>query len=252
MPETPDAVPQTTLDAVLGGRARLRQPVRGYRAGMDAALLAAALDLKPGMRALEAGCGVGAALVQAALRYPQARFLGVERDLEAVELARANLLANGLGDRTRARCGDVAEGFRLLAEPRFDAAFANPPFFDDERAIRGPAPTRRGAWIADAGLGAWTAFLLDALREGGTVTLIHRADRLGDLLTLLAERAGSIRVRPVQPFADAPAKRVLVHAMRGGRAPLALLPALVLHPRDSGGHIAETDAILRGDAALGW
>ena len=106
--------------------------------------------------------------------------------------------------------------------------------------------------MAYAGLAAWTGFLLKAVREGATITVIHRADRLADLLALLAPKAGSFRVRPVHPFADAPAKRVLVRAVKTGRAPLQLLPPLVLHDRTGGKHRPETEAILRGEADLPW
>jgi tRNA1(Val) A37 N6-methylase TrmN6 len=106
--------------------------------------------------------------------------------------------------------------------------------------------------MADGGLQVWTRFLLKAVREGGTITLIHRADRLADVLGLLDAGAGSFRIRPIQPFADEPAKRVLVRAVKTGKAPLVLLPALVLHDRGGGKHTAEADAILRGEAALGW
>ena len=87
---------------------------------------------------------------------------------------------------------------------------------------------------------------------GGLFLMIHRADRLGDILAGLAPKAGSIRIRPIQPFADEPAKRVLVRAIRGGRAPLVLAPALVLHDRSDAKHTPEAEAILRGEAALGW
>ncbi len=236
----------------MGGRGVLWQPGDGYRAGMDAALLAAALAPPAGGRVLEAGCGAGAALVQAALRHTDVGFTGIERDGSALALAQRNVAENGLSPRVAVRAGDVAEGFRALDEPPFDAAFANPPFFDDPSALRAPKPGKRGAWMADEGLAAWVGFLLDALRNGGSVTVIHRADRLGDLLRALAPRGGSVRVRPVQPFADAPAKRVLVRATRGGRAPLMLLAPLVLHDREGGRHTPRADAILRGDAALGW
>ena len=114
---------------------------------------------------------------------------------------------------------DVAAGFAALALRRFDAAMANPPFFDDPGALRGPHPARAGAYLADDGLEAWATFLTAAVRDGGRITVIHRADRLADLLHTLGPRAGSFQVRPVQPFADAPAKRVLVRARRGGRGP---------------------------------
>jgi tRNA1(Val) A37 N6-methylase TrmN6 len=239
-------------DTVLNGRVRLRQPVAGYRAGMDAALLAATCDANPGERVIEAGCGVGGALLAAACRRPGARFVGVERDLAAADLARGNIALNGFADRVEIVTGDVERGFRALDLPVFDAAISNPPFFDDPAALRAPAPEKSGAWMADGGLAAWTAFCLKAVREGGTVTLIHRADRLADILALLAPKAGSFKIRPIAPFADAPAKRVIVRAIKTGKAPLMLLPPLVLHDREGSGHSAQAEAILRGEAALGW
>ncbi len=245
--------PDATDDRFLGGRLKLRQPAKGYRAGVDAALLAAACGLRPGERLLEAGCGAGAVMLAAALRLPHAaELVGLERDPAMAALARENIRENGLGDRATVIEGDVAAGFVPLGLARFDAVLANPPFFDDADAIRGPHPTRRGAYLADDGLEAWIGFMLKAVCEGGTLTVIHRADRLGDILGLLAPKAGSVRVRPVQPFAEAPAKRVVVRATRTGKAPLVLLPALVLHDHSAAKYTPEADAILRGEAALDW
>ncbi|WP_395670211.1 tRNA1(Val) (adenine(37)-N6)-methyltransferase [Phenylobacterium sp.] len=241
-----------TEDRVLGGRVRLRQSARGYRAGADAALLAAACGAGPGERVLEAGCGPGGALLAAAARAPATAFVGVERDGAAAALARENVALNGLDRRVEIVTGDVARPFAKLGLERFDVAMANPPFFDDPGAMRAPSPARRGAWMADDGLGAWTQFLLKATRERGRIILIHRADRLADILALLAPKAGSFQVRPIHPFADAPAKRVLVRAVKTGKAPLQLLPPLVLHERDGGHHRPEVDAILRGEAGVEW
>ncbi len=241
-----------TEDRVLGGRVTLRQQADGYRAGMDAALLAAACDAMPAQRVLEPGCGVGGALLAAAIRRPGAIFQGIERDSAAAALAGENVRLNGLAERVSVREGDVEAGFRALDLPAFDAVMTNPPFFDDPGALRAPAPAKSGAWMADGGLAAWTGFCLKAVREGGTITMIHRADRLADILGQLAPKAGSFRIRPIAPFADAPAKRVIVRAVKTGKAPLALLPPLVLHDREGGKHSPEAEAILRGEAALGW
>ena len=242
----------TTEDRVLNGRVVLRQPVRGYRAGLDAALLAAACDAGSGARVIEAGCGAGGALLAAAVRRPDAHFTGVERDAGALALVRENIGLNSLQDRVEAVEGDVAVRFSSLSLEPFDAAMTNPPFFDDPDALRGPAADRRGAWMADDGLEAWIGFLTKAVREGGTITLIHRADRLGDILGLLDPKAGSVQVLPIHPFADQPAKRVLVRAIKTGKAPLRLLPPLVLHDREGGKHTPAVEAILRGEAALSW
>ena len=243
---------EVTEDRLLGGRVILRQPTDGYRAGLDAALLAAACDAAPGDRVLEAGCGPGGALLAAAARRPGCAFTGIEREADALALAQANIATNGMADRVDALAGDVARGFRALGLERFDQVLANPPFFDDPASLRGPTPARRAAWIADDGLAAWTDFMLAAARDGGSLVIIHRADRLADLLHLMGAKAGSMQVRPVHPFADAPAKRVLVRAVRGGKAPLQLLPPLVLHDRDGGKHRPDVEAILRGEASLSW
>lgn len=219
---------------------------------MDAALLAAACDAADGARVLEAGCGAGGALLAAASRRLGAAFVGVERDSAAVALARENVQSNGLQARVEILEGDVALPFKRLGLAPFDAVMANPPFFDDPGSLRAPAPEKTGAWMADGGLAAWTGFLLKAVREGGSITLIHRADRLADILALLAPKAGSFQIRPIHSHADAPAKRVLVRALKTGKAPLQLLPALVLHPREGAKHTDEAEAILRGEAALGW
>lgn len=243
---------ETKEDRLMDGRVRVVQPVRGYRAGLDAGLLAAACPAAPGERVIEAGCGAGAVLCQVAVRQPGVRLLGLERDPAAAALARASLALNGLEDRARVVEGDVAAGFRALGEPTLDWALSNPPFFDDPRALRAPDPAKRGAWIADDGLAAWTGFLLKAVREGGSVVMIHRADRLAELLALLGTKAGSFQIRPIQPFADAPAKRLVIRAVKTGKAPLRLLPPLVLHRRGETAYTPEAHAILRGDAPLAW
>jgi len=248
----PEDAPDVTENTLLDGRVRLRQPARGYRAGMDAALLAAAVPARPGDRVLEAGCGAGAVLAQIAARCPGTLLTGLERDPAAADLARQNAALNAIADRTTILTGDVAAGFRPLARPPFGWAVSNPPFFDDETALRAPAPGKRAAWIADDGLSAWTTFLMQGVREGGRIVLIHRADRLADILSLLAPKCGSFTIRPIHAFAEDPAKRVLVQAIRTGRAPLRLLPPLILHDRSGTKHTAQAEAILRGEADLAF
>ncbi|MDB5440751.1 MAG: methyltransferase small [Caulobacteraceae bacterium] len=244
---------EITGNAAMGGKLHLLQPVRGYRAGLDAALLAAACQAKTGERVIEAGCGAGAALLAAARRLGGARFLGLERDPAMLDLAVRNIAGNGMGGRVDAMGGEVEAGFRALGLEPFDAALANPPYFDDPEAMRAPSPEKRGAWMADGGLGAWTTFLLKAVREGGSIVMIHRADRLADILALLSPKAGSFQIRPVAPHADAPAKRVVVRAIKTGKAPMVLLPPLVLHERGASDvWRPEAAALLHGETALEW
>lgn len=229
----------------LGGKLSLLQPAKGYRAAIDPALLAASLALKPDDLAVEFGCGVGAALLSAAALNPQSRFIGLEQDPVAAELARANAEHNQLADRVRIITGDALS---WRGERAADAVFFNPPFFDDASALRSPAPEREAAWINAASLADWVAAGLKRLREGGRLTLIQRADRLGDILAALTPKAGGARILPIHPYADAPAKRVVVSATKTSKAPMQLLPGLVLHDGRAGPYMSEADAILRGEA----
>ncbi|MBI1264025.1 MAG: methyltransferase [Alphaproteobacteria bacterium] len=235
-----------TQDRILGGQLLLTQTADGYRAGLDAILLAAAVRLAPGARAAEFGCGPGAALLCVAHACPGAQLTGVELDPCAAALARGNAAANGLEGRV-----EIVEADALAwrADAPLDAVFFNPPYFDDPAALRAPKPGKQAAWISAAPLSDWIAAGLKRLRPGGSLVFIHRADRLGEALGALQGKA-SAAVLPIHPRAQAPAKRILIEARAGGRAPLAVLAPLVLHEDGAGAWTPRADALLRGAARL--
>jgi tRNA1(Val) A37 N6-methylase TrmN6 len=237
-------MPEATSDRWLGGRLVLRQPKDGYRAGADALLLAAAVE--PGDWLMEAGCGVGAALLAVATRLPSTRLLGVERDPAMATLARENVEANGLGARVTIEEADVLAGSGV-----YDGVFCNPPYAETGEGTA-PGPARRGAYVTDASLDAWVAALSNRLAGGAALTMIHRADRLDRLLRALEGRLGGVTVLPVRPRAEAPAHRVLVRARKGSRAPLRMLRGLDLHDDSGARFTPESEAIFRGDAAIAW
>ena len=231
-------------DSFLDGRLVLRQPVTGYRAGADAILLAAAVS--EGERLMEAGCGVGAALLAVARRYPNAMLIGIEREPALAALARENVVANDAGDRV-----EIVEGDALTGGPTFDGVFCNPPYAEAGEGSP-PHPARRHAHVTEVPLDAWIAALSNRLAGGGWLTLIHRADRLDALLAGLDGRLGGAMVYPIRPRTDAPARRVLVRARKGSRGPLVLLRGLDLHDRSDAKFTPEADAIFRGEAVIDW
>lgn len=234
-----------TDDAVLDGRIRLYQPRVGYRAGMDAAILAAGVKIKPGGRLLDLGCGVGAALLAAAWRNPGVQCVGLERDPDMAALARRNVARNDLDARVQIVTGAVEDKSTLAALGPFDQVMCNPPYFDDPQAMRGPHPARAGAYMSDAGLPVWLHTIERALKPKGQMVVIQQSARLADILSGL-KSCGSARVLPVHPFADEPAKRVMVAAVKGGRAPLQILPGMILHEKGRK-HTEFVEGILRGE-----
>jgi tRNA1(Val) A37 N6-methylase TrmN6 len=238
-----------TEDAVLGGRIRIRQPAAGYRVNVDTMLLAAAVQAHAGMRLMEAGCGVAAAAIAVAARNENITLLGVERDQNIAMAARENVALNAMSERIEIATGDALD--KQAAYGVFDGVFFNPPF-DAEGEGRAPDEVRRHAHIADAPIDAWIAALCDRLKGGAVLTLIHRAAKLGEILAALQGRLGGAEIVPIRPRADEPAKRVLVRARKGSRAPLKLLKGLDLHNASGAKYTPKTEAILRGEAFIGW
>ena len=239
-----------TRDTLLGGRVKLAQPKSGFRAAIDPVLLAAAVPARAGERALEAGSGTGAAALCLALRVPGVDVTGIEIDPALTALANANAAENGLADRVRFVAGDMFAPPPEITGTLFDHVFANPPYLVLGSGSPSPDPGRRRATTEGAGgLIAWLDACLGFLAPGGTITLIHRADRLDAVLAGLANKAGGIVVLPLLPGEGKPAKRAIVAARKGSSGPLATRPGLVLH-RPGGGYTPEAEAILREGRAL--
>lgn len=240
-------------DAVLGGRLVLRQPLKGHRVGHDAILLAAASSARPGDHLIDLGAGVGAAGLAVARRIEHLAVTLVEIDPKLVALARDNIVRNGLAGRVRAVCLDVAAPPAAFAAAELtpgtaDHVLMNPPF----NVAQNPSPDR-GRRLAHTAshdtLGRWLRTAARLLRSGGVLTLVWRADDLDAVLAALAPAFGAVTLLPIHAKPGAPAIRVLVRALKASRAPLSLLPGLVL--ADAAGQpSAEAEAVLRAGALL--
>jgi len=244
---SPSEIHGVTTDSLLGGRVVLRQPVNGYRAAIDPVLLAAGVRAKAGNRVLDAGCGTGAATFCLAARVPGLALTGLELQHAHAVLAGEGIALNKLSD-TFIITGD------LLRPPpdmlnAFDIVMTNPPYGD-----AGTPPPDASLALAhmegEADVAAWIKACLACLRAKGRLVMIHRADRLSDILAAFVNNgAGDIHILPIHPKAGQPARRVIVDAGKGRRSPDTLLPGFVLH-EDDGQFTAAADAVLRHGRSL--
>jgi tRNA1(Val) A37 N6-methylase TrmN6 len=248
----PDApAPELTDDRLLGGRVRLRQPARGYRVAIDPILLAAAVPAKAGDTALDAGAGTGAASLCLATRVAGCRITGLEIQPALQRLASDNATHNGLDGQVEVVQGDLGRPPPGLAGAVFSQVMTNPPYLTTQAATASPIRERQLASLEHGlDLAGWLQACLRLLAPGGVLTLIHRADRLAEMLAGLEGSLGDLVVFPLWPRrGDHPARRVLVQGRKGSHGPLILAPGLILHA-DDGRFSAGAEAVLRHGEAL--
>ncbi|QFU15839.1 tRNA1(Val) (adenine(37)-N6)-methyltransferase [Microvirga thermotolerans] len=252
MSESPQSEP--AADSLLGGRVLVHQPPKGHRAGTDAVLLAAAAPVRAGDTVVDVGASTGAVGLMTAVRERQARLVFVERDPDLADLCRRNCIANGVEatvavadvlDRASRRAAGLVPGSA-------DLVLTNPPFLEEGKARLSPDPGRSAAHALPAGgLQAWLTACIALLKPKGRLVLVHRADRLAECLGAVGGKLGGLSIRFVHPDGERPAIRLLLSGVKGSRAPLAVLPPLVLHG-PGGGFTPLAAAIHRGEALLPW
>ena len=248
------AIDAVTEDAFLGDRLIVRQPLKGYRAGIDAVLLAAIVSDVRG-HILDIGAGVGTVGLCAAMRLPSANVVLVEREAELVGLARDNIAANGLSARVTAVQADIGlplstEAASILKPDSFAHVLANPPFYDEGRSTASDVAIKAASHaMPEDGLEIWARFMARMAKPGGRATMIHKAEALPRILSAFENRFGGIVILPMHPRQGEVAIRVIVQGIKGSRAPLVLKPGLILHGEGQAFR-PEINVILRNGAAL--
>ncbi|HVY20369.1 MAG TPA: methyltransferase [Bauldia sp.] len=247
------------FDAFLNGRIQVIQPDGHHHAGLEAMLLSASVPGDFTGTVVDLGAGVGVAGMAIAARAPGARVTLVERDPVTIEAARSSLahLANAaFAPRVTIVAADITapEAQRVsagLGREFADAVVTNPPFYDASGGTQSPVAELRGAHVLEEGdLETWVRTAASILKPGGRLIVIFRADGLSQLFGPLAGRFGGITILPVHPRADHPARRILIAAEKGSRAPERLLPGLALHVAVGNGYLQPIERILREGASL--
>jgi len=245
--------PALTEDAFLGGQLRLRQLKSGHRSGHDAMLLAAAVPASAGDRVADFGAGVGAAGLAVARRVTDIDLVLVEIDPTLASLARENAAVNAIAAEViPLDIESSADAFAAagLFPDSVDVVLMNPPFNDRARHRSSPDKAREIAHMASATtLENWVHAARRILKAKGVLTLIWRADGIAEVLAALDRGFGSLRIVSVHADVTAPASRILIRAIKGGRAPTQILSPLMLND-ESGVPNKEVQEILTGRGSL--
>ena len=239
-----------TIDKLLGGKLRIKQPARGYRIGIDTVLLASAIKPKAGAKVLDLGCGVGGISLCLLSNHLSISVVGMDLDSDLVEIATENILTGGFEERFIPLTGSVSDPHKSLAPNTFDLIITNPPYLESSSSNPSPEKRKNSANIeTEVDLGTWLNFSAKFLKPGGSISLIHRADRLDQILALMRKSFGGLSVYPLWPKTGRPAKRVIVSGIKGSASPTKILPGAIIHNAD-GSYTAPVQAALTGEKLL--
>lgn len=249
--------PEISDDIFLGGKLRILQPRRGYRAGTDAVLLAATVGVQATLSGpvLDVGAGVGVVGLCVAARISEARVVLIEREHILASLSAENARRNGLSDRVLSITGDIQHATEPLfaagvQSDSFGVVLANPPFHDEHRNSVAENELRaRAHLMPENALEDWARFMCRMAAPGGRAAMIHKADVLPRILAAFEGRFGAISILPIYSREGGPAIRIIVEGQKGSRAPMSIKPALILHGPGQAFR-PEVEAVFRHGAAL--
>lgn len=219
------------MQELLFGRIRMNIPDAQFRISTDSMVLADFCRIRPGGRVLDLGCGCGTLglLLLGADRTLQV--CGIELQEAAAWQARENAEANGLSERMHIVCGDLRQTHDGIASGSFDCVLSNPPYYPPES---GYLHTQDSLCAARSELccpfDALCAAAARAMKWGGRFFLVHKPERLVDLVTRLrAARLEPKRIRFVRHRAGSAVNLVLIESRLGGRPGLQYEPDLLLY-----------------------
>jgi len=234
---------------VLNKRLKLAHTQNGFKTSIDSVLLAAACPAKAGEHVLDMGCGVGGAGLSILTRVAGVTLTGVEIQGDHTDLAIQNARSNGFEEQCEFVAADIKD-FRR--EKAFHNVICNPPYLDAGAHLRSPSEekaTAMGHEVNALNLKDWIDTAYYCLHPKGLFTMIHRADKLDEIMSCLSPRFGAIEIFPLWPKQGVPAKRVIIRAARDRKSPATLHAGLVLH-NDDGRYSDAAEKIFRDMEAL--
>ncbi len=236
---------QTQEITLLNKSVRLLQPEGGFRPGLDSVMLAAACPAIAKETVLDAGCGVGSAGLCLKHRVPDIQLRGVDSDQIYIDLARQN------GKTSSFDCVSI-QNYR--PEHCFDHIICNPPFYEDGEHLMSPDFLKakahgHGVDHEDIDLEVWIKHIHRLLKSKGGLTMIHRTERLDDILFYMRKKFGAVEIIPLWRKVDGEAKRVIIRAIKDRKTALKIHAGLALHEED-GSYTKEADKILKDGEGL--
>ena len=198
-----------------------------FRLGTDSVACAWFADFPKGSRVCDLGCGSGAIALMLLASDPTLHLTGIELMPEAARLAEKNAAENALPFTVME--GDLRQVRDLLPAGSMDGVISNPPYFPVGSGFAAGGSLSCARSEETCTLPQLTATMRWLLRTGGRAVLVHRPERLTDLIWHLRnDQLEPKRIRFVRHRQESPVSLVLLEARKGGKPGLIFEHDLIL------------------------
>ncbi len=211
---------------------KVLQKTQGFRFSIDAVLLAHFIEPKQDkpQRLLDLGTGSGVMPLLLATRYDKLQIDAVELQADIADMAMRSVQYNHMEDHIRIHQHDLTQLPKTF-EQQYEFVISNPPFFQVGTGKQNPNPQIA---LARHELACTLEQLIQCasrcLKERGHFAVIHRAERLTELLSLCQQnRLAPYRLRMVHPTLEQPANLILMEAIKDGRNGITVMPPLPIY-----------------------
>ncbi|RCW60870.1 MULTISPECIES: tRNA1(Val) (adenine(37)-N6)-methyltransferase [Halanaerobium] len=217
------------------------QDDRFFKFGTDSVLLANFVELRRGDKVIDLGTGSGVIPLLLAYKNEDLELTGVEIQAEAADLARRNVEFNQLENQIKIINEDLCQLEGVFEAGSFDAVVSNPPYLPVQAGKMKEndfvAAARHEIYAELEDVVAEAARLL---KYGGHFFLVHRAERLTEVIeTLARHNCQAKELRLVQARIDSEADIFLLKAKKGANPGLRVKPVLIIYQEQSSEYTRE-------------
>lgn len=208
------------------------QKKNGYKFSTDSVLLSDFAKVKPSNFYVDLCSGSGVVAILVAHKNHAQNVLAVEIQKEMADMARRSIEFNGLANTIKVENQDLSKLPEILGFEKVDVLTVNPPY-NEVGETSSIGEIAMATHEISTNLSKICEASSKLLKYGGKLYMVHRADRLVDILSELRKNKLEPKVlRLVYPKQNKEPNVILVEAKKGAKSGIKFLKPLILNNDD--------------------
>ena len=221
---------KVSIDSFIGGKIKIYQPVKGYRAGLDAVLLASTVKTFDKCKLLDVGSGTGVISFCIAYRSNNIFITGIEKNFTYYSLSLKSKKINNLKSIINFSNTDLA----YVNNFQYDIVVSNPPWFLKGSTYESDNNLLNDAKIESLDLNIWIQKIYENLNSKGSYYTIFPYNRVDKIVRLLEHYFTLVNIYPISSFLDSAPNKAIIYAKKTGKNKLCKVHnRIIIHKSDN-------------------